>query len=77
MQVFRAVYISSDMGMRKPSENIFKHVLDLWKVSSSQAVFFDDFEENVVGARQIGIDAVLVKSDKTVPKWIEENITIN
>ena len=68
--VFRKVYISSELGMRKPERRCFQHVLGEWGVHPTQAVFFDDRPDNLAGARSLGIKTVLVASDETVPAWV-------
>jgi putative hydrolase of the HAD superfamily len=64
-----ALYLSQDLGMRKPEQRIFEYVLNKEGVTASQAVFFDDVIENVDAARSMGIEAVLVEDNKTVPTW--------
>ncbi|MGC6389443.1 glucose-1-phosphatase [Ewingella sp. S1.OA.A_B6] len=64
-----ALYLSQDLGMRKPEPRIFEHVLNKEGVNASQAVFFDDVIENVEAARLMGIEAVLVEDNNTVPAW--------
>ena len=64
-----ALYLSQDLGMRKPEPRIFEYVLNKEGVTASQAVFFDDVVENVEAARSLGIDAVLVEDKNTIPAW--------
>ncbi|MGA5657791.1 glucose-1-phosphatase [Rahnella contaminans] len=64
-----AMYLSQNLGMRKPEPEIFQHVLEKEGFSSSQAVFFDDVAENIEAARAAGIEAVWVEDNQTVPKY--------
>jgi len=64
-----AIYLSQELGMRKPEPRIFDYVLHKEGVDASQAVFFDDVLENVEAARSVGINAVLVENKTTVPAW--------
>lgn len=64
-----ALYLSQDLGMRKPEPRIFEYVLNKEGITASQAVFFDDVIENVDAARSMGIEAVLVEDKNTVPAW--------
>ncbi|WP_459177197.1 glucose-1-phosphatase [Ewingella americana] len=64
-----ALYLSQDLGMRKPEPGIFEYVLNKEGITASQAVFFDDVIENVEAARSMGIEAVLVEDKTTVPAW--------
>lgn len=75
LTVFEKIYTSSDLGMRKPSREIFEYILEDMNVSASETVFFDDTEENIEGATVMGIHAVLVESDHTVAAWIRDNYT--
>jgi putative hydrolase of the HAD superfamily len=74
--VFRKVYISSDLGMRKPEQRIFEHVLGDWGVPPDRAVFFDDREDNLLGARALGIETVRVTSDAQVPAWVAAHMHV-
>jgi putative hydrolase of the HAD superfamily len=60
-ELFDAVVDSSAVGMRKPNPAIFLHTLDLLGgVPPDRAVFLDDVEGNLVGARRAGLHAILV-----------------
>jgi len=64
-----AMYLSQNLGMRKPEPEIFQHVLEKEGFSASQTVFFDDVAENIEAARAAGIEAVWVEDNQTVPKY--------
>lgn len=64
-----AMYLSQNLGMRKPEPEIFQHVLEKEGFSASEAVFFDDVAENIEAARAAGIEAVWVEDNQTVPKY--------
>ena len=62
--LFDVVVDSSAVGMRKPNPAIYRHALDLLGgVPPDRAVFLDDAEGNVEGARTIGMHAILVGPD--------------
>ncbi len=63
------LYMSQDVGMRKPEARIYHHVLEHEGFTADQAVFFDDNQANIDAARAIGIESVLVVDSKTVPDW--------
>ena len=46
--------------MRKPNPAIFTHTLDLLGVPADHAVFLDDAEGNLAGARLAGLHTILV-----------------
>jgi len=55
---FDAMTISAEVGVMKPDARIFQIALEKLGVSPSESVFLDDFPENVVGARAIGMQAI-------------------
>jgi putative hydrolase of the HAD superfamily len=59
--LFDVVVDSSAVGMRKPDPAIFTHTLDLLGgVAPERAVFLDDVESNLAGARRAGLHTILV-----------------
>ncbi len=51
------IYLSQDLGMRKPEARIYQHVLQKEGFSAADAVFFDDNADNIDGANQLGSPA--------------------
>ena len=58
---FRRVFVSSQMGLRKPESAAFDYIVREIKVPASRILFFDDTLANVEGARAAGLQAVHVK----------------
>lgn len=56
--MFDAVVISGEVGMRKPEPQIFAHVLGLLGVPADETVFVDDLKQNVEAAQALGMVAV-------------------
>lgn len=54
---FRAVFVSCDLGLRKPEPEAFEHVIGAIGVSPERILFLDDTPENVHGARDVGMRA--------------------
>ncbi|MGP2467371.1 glucose-1-phosphatase [Yersinia sp. 2540 StPb PI] len=63
------MYLSQDLGMRKPEARIYQHVLSAENIPAEQAVFFDDVEANVVAARIVGITAIHVIDRNVIPAY--------
>ena len=63
------IYLSQDMGMRKPEARIYQRVLQEEGVSAEDAVFFDDNADNIAGANRLGITSILVTGRKTIPDY--------
>ncbi len=57
-ELFDAVVISSEVGMRKPEERIYTHALAQLGLSPGQCVFIDDLEANVAAAQELGMIGV-------------------
>ncbi|CAE1151668.1 glucose-1-phosphatase [Serratia sp. JUb9] len=63
------LYLSQDLGLRKPEPAIYQRVLDAENTPAEQAVFFDDHPDNIAAARAMGITAVWVTDRDTVPAY--------
>ncbi|HHH1558908.1 TPA: glucose-1-phosphatase [Yersinia enterocolitica] len=63
------MYLSQDLGMRKPEARIYQHVLSAENIPAEQAVFFDDVEANIVAARIEGITGIHVTDQKVIPAY--------
>ena len=57
-EMFDAIVISGEVGMRKPEPDIFAHVLSRLGVAPEQTVFVDDLAHNVAAAAGLGIIGV-------------------
>ncbi|HEX5945049.1 MAG TPA: HAD family phosphatase [Acidimicrobiales bacterium] len=74
--LFDIVVDSSSVGMRKPDPAIFTHTLDLLGgVAPDRAVFLDDVESNLVGARLAGLHTILV-DDPPAPAMLELDVLL-
>ena len=56
--LFEPVVISGEVGLRKPHAAIFELALERLGLPAEQAVFVDDAEPNVLGARAVGLTAI-------------------
>jgi putative hydrolase of the HAD superfamily len=66
-EMFHAIVISGEVGMRKPDPDIFAHTVDLLGVTAEQTVFVDDLMANVEAAAAVGMVGVHHTSyDQTV-----------
>jgi putative hydrolase of the HAD superfamily len=57
-EMFDAIVISGEVGMRKPEPGIFAHALELLDVEAGQTVFVDDMRINVTAAVELGFVGV-------------------
>jgi epoxide hydrolase-like predicted phosphatase len=56
---FHHLIISAEVGLMKPDPGIFELALETIGCNPEEAVFIDDFIENVEGARNVGIHGIL------------------
>lgn len=56
---FDYVYLSFEIGMRKPDEKIYKYVLDDLKVRPEDILFIDDDYQNILAAKRCGWNTCL------------------
>jgi len=66
LDVFEKIFVSSELGHRKPDRAAFEAVVASIGVPASQIMFFDDGPENVEGAEAAGLHAVHVTSADSV-----------
>ena len=60
--LFREVFVSCDLGLRKPEAAAFRYVAAAIDTEPEKILFFDDTRENVDAARDIGMSAIQVHS---------------
>jgi epoxide hydrolase-like predicted phosphatase len=61
-QMFDAVVISGEVGMRKPERGIFELVLDRMSLPPDECVFIDDMAHNVAAAQEAGLVGIVHRS---------------
>lgn len=83
-EMFDAVVISGEVGMRKPEPEIFELALARIGLPAGECVFVDDMAHNIVAARQAGLAGIVHQSfDQTAQElgtlfpgasWIHQRI---
>jgi putative hydrolase of the HAD superfamily len=68
------IYLSQEMGMRKPEARIYQAVLQAEGFSAADAVFFDDNADNIEGANQLGITSIMVTGKETIPDYFAKQV---
>ena len=68
---FDAVILSSDVGVVKPSPEIFSITADRLGVKVEECIMIDDRQDNVEGARAAGMNAVLYGTNKQCAEDVE------
>ncbi|KMI05969.1 alpha-D-glucose-1-phosphate phosphatase YihX [Klebsiella variicola] len=68
------IYLSQEMGLRKPEAEIYLRVLEEEGFSAADTVFFDDNVDNIAGANRLGITSILVTGKKTIPDYFANQL---
>jgi HAD superfamily hydrolase (TIGR01549 family) len=63
---FQQIFVSSEMGLRKPDRAAFEAIAAATGFDLGEILFFDDTEENIIGAKQAGMPAILVNDHTDV-----------
>ena len=76
---FEAIVISRDLGIRKPDPEIFNYTLVKLGIESEEAIHVgDSLEQDVKGAKDVGMKTVWIKKDNeemiTKPNYIIHSI---
>lgn len=62
IDAFHVAVFSCEVGLAKPDPSIYNLVLRLCSTEPEEAIFVDDFVENIEAANQLGIHGVLFKN---------------
>jgi epoxide hydrolase-like predicted phosphatase len=68
---FDQIVISAEVGLVKPDRLIYERVLSDLEVKPAEAVFVDDFPENVAGAKAVGLEAIRFTSPEQAIRDLE------
>jgi len=58
---FDYMFSSSEIQDKKPNDGIFKFVMDKLRINPEEAIFIDDKEKNIIGARKVGLKTIHFK----------------
>jgi len=72
-ELFTAVYFSNKEGLRKPEPEFYNRLVEQEELNPHETVFIDDMLKNVVGAREVGIQGVLLEKGRRVTNLFDEN----
>lgn len=67
---FRKIVTSCEVGARKPEPEAFRRLMRL--VGAKHLLFFDDLEENVLGAREAGLAAFRVTRAEEIASILQK-----
>jgi epoxide hydrolase-like predicted phosphatase len=61
-KVFRKLFCSADIGMKKPEARIYEYVIKELGIAPQEILFIDNQENNVNGAQSAGMNTILFVS---------------
>lgn len=70
--LFEKVYYSSQIGMRKPTREIFQHVLEENDLKAEETLFIDDSIQHIETAAAMGFKTLLLKEPETINSYFKE-----
>jgi len=65
---FDKIFISGEIGLKKPNSEFFRHVLKNIKALPEECVFIDDQERNCLSAKKEGIRSIVFINPKQLKK---------
>lgn len=74
-KLFKMNIISYDVGFRKPEKKIYEIALDKLEkfgVSPSEIVFIDNKEENIIPAKELGMNTILIEDGAPIADKLKE-----
>jgi HAD superfamily hydrolase (TIGR01509 family) len=71
---FDRLIISAEVGVIKPAAQIYLLALEQLGVSPNEALFVDDFLENVEGARAVGMSAIHFKEPEQAIQQVKKHL---
>jgi FMN phosphatase YigB (HAD superfamily) len=64
--LFEKVFLSFELGLLKPHQEIYKAVLDQAQLVPQHTLFLDDNADNLIGASSLGIRTALVSQEQSI-----------
>ena len=64
--LFDVIVASSEVGMVKPNADIYNYTLTQLNVDASEALFTDDRERNILGAKAVGMNGIIFSDTKSL-----------
>jgi putative hydrolase of the HAD superfamily len=65
------MYLSYEIGIRKPDRKAYELVLKDQDVKGAECVYVDDLEENLIPAGELGMKTILANNPKQVVDTIK------
>ena len=70
--IFDDMIISAEVGLAKPDRRIYQLALDRLGVEPEHTIFVDDIDDNIQGARELGIHGIHFQDPQTVLEELKD-----
>ena len=67
--LFDHLFLSYEMGLQKPDKKIYQTVVETIGARPEECLFFDDLEENLTAAKEVGIQTHLISHPKALTDY--------
>ena len=65
-ELFKKMYLSHELGLRKPDVKIFEYILKEQKLKAEEVFFIDDSPQHIASAKKIGIHCHHLLDDENI-----------
>ncbi len=65
-KLFDKMYLSYELGLKKPNVKIFEHILEDQKLKAEDVFFIDDSPQHIAGAEKLGIQCHHLLDDEDI-----------
>ncbi len=76
-EYFDGIIISAEVGVMKPDSKIYYLALESVGVKPEEALFIDDFIENIEGAKQVGLQTIHFTNPEIVQQQLAKVTGVN
>ena len=77
VQNFDRIFISADMHKIKPNKDFYEEVIEKMKCLPNEVLFLDDNKDNIEGAKNCGLNTILVDKNMNIYEEIVKFIELN
>lgn len=74
ISLFDNLFLSYEIGLRKPSPSIYQHVIKHLKCQPQEILFIDDLKENIESAQKTGMKTIHLINNKTIADLVLKEI---
>src|SRR5690554_1370 len=67
--LFDHLFLSFEMGLQKPDKRIYENVVETIGARPEECLFFDDLEENLTAAKEVGIQTHLISHPRALTDY--------